>query len=436
MIEPLLEVIPTITIPICFLILFLVYSLLWRVSPVSQEPPVLRSKLPLIGHFLSLLKFKYQYHVNNHKKYNLSAYTLPILGGKLYVASSPQLAASVFEKRTLSFEPLIDSFVRTLVGLDGQGMQLWTDPEFRTAIFRVLYRGLGGQSLADLTTGAVSKAANYFNELPPGQLEVVDFYVWIRKVVATNVMGGFYGDLSPFSDPRVLQSFWTYHDEMHKLLPGIAPSLVAANAYGARTEVIKALETYIRKENDFGDDVPQFTRDRFSAERKFGMSIHDSAKIEVLLATALANVPTLTYWLITHVYNQPELLARIREELLGAVVQDDSTSATELQMTLRLGGIKDRCPLLSSCLQETQRHNIVDSITRTVMKDTAVSDGGRSYLLKAGNSVQMPLSVLHANPNVWGDDADDWVGERSLKLGYMSSPPPGFHPFGGGKHIW
>ncbi|OBR05616.1 Prostacyclin synthase [Colletotrichum higginsianum IMI 349063] len=87
-------------------------------------------------------------------------------------------------------------------------MQLWTDPEFRTAIFRVLYRGLGGQSLADLTTGAVSKAANYFNELPPGQLEVVDFYVWIRKVVATNVMSGFYGDLSPFSEPRVLQSFW------------------------------------------------------------------------------------------------------------------------------------------------------------------------------------------------------------------------------------
>lgn len=133
---------------------------------------------------------------------------MPILGGKLYVASSPQLAASVFEKRTLSFEPLIDGFVRTLVGLDGQGMQLWTDPEFRTAIFRVLYRGLGGQSLADLTTGAVSKAANYFNELPPGQLEVVDFYGWIRKVVATNVMSGFYGDLSPFSDPKVLQSFW------------------------------------------------------------------------------------------------------------------------------------------------------------------------------------------------------------------------------------
>ncbi|TQN68784.1 hypothetical protein CSHISOI_06692 [Colletotrichum shisoi] len=134
--------------------------------------------------------------------------------------------------------------------------------------------------------------------------------------------------------------------------------VAAANAYEARTQVIKALETYIRRKKDFGDDVPQFTRDRFGAERKFGMSIHDSAKIEVLLAAALANVPTLTYWLITHIYNQPELLARMREEVLGAVVQDDSICATGLQMTLRLGGIKIQCPLalLVSSRDATAQH--------------------------------------------------------------------------------
>lgn len=225
----------------------------------------------------------------------------------------------------------------------------------------------------------------------------------------------------------------TYYDEMPKLLPGIAPSVIASKACGARTTMIAALEAYIRKESEYGDEVLQFTKDRFAVEREYGMSVHDGAKIEVLLATALASVSTLTYWILTNVYTNPSLLAEIREELMRAVSEADGD---EDRVTLHVGQLKDRCPLLLSCVKETQRHNIVDSIGRMVSEDTTVSDGSRSYLLRKGSSVQMPLSVLHADPSVWGSDAEGWVGDRFVKLGYGASSPPGFLPFGGGKHIW
>ncbi|KAJ3941460.1 uncharacterized protein N0V96_008169 [Colletotrichum fioriniae] len=249
-----------------------------------------------------------------------------------------------------------------------------------------------------------------------------DLYCWTRETVSRAIMGGFYGKI--------------YHDDMYRLFPGIAPSVIASKAFKARTEVIEALEAYIRREEDFGAEVPQFTRDRFAAERKFEMSMHNSAKIEILLATALANISTLTFWLLSNIYSQPDLLAHIRTELLSAAVTTNRTDQNHVEMTLHLGKIKEHCPLLLSCAQETERHNIVDNITRTVMTDTTISDGGRSYLLKKGNNVQMPLSILHSDAKVWGANPESWQGDRFLNLGYNASSPPGFLPFGGGKHVW
>ncbi|KAI3552759.1 prostacyclin synthase [Colletotrichum abscissum] len=418
----------------CCLVIFLVRSV-WPKVPDSQEPPALQPKIPFIGHLIDLIQMGYKQHVKNHEKFNMTAYSLPILGSKLYVASSPQLASSIFQKRTLSFEPLIDTFVRTLVGMEGRGMDLWTNPEFRTAIFKVLYKGLAGPSLIDLTRSGVSNLATSLDEIPFDQLEPRDFYCWTRETVSRAVMRGFYGKLSPWENSGVMQSFWIYHDDMHRLFPGFAPSVIASKAFKARTEVIEALEAYIKREEDFGAEVPQFTKDRFGAERKFGMSIHNSAKIEILLATALANISTLVFWLLSNIYSQPNLLASIRTELLNAAVTEKRTDQDHIEMTLHLGKIKEHCPLLLSSAQETERHNIVDNITRTVMTDTTISDDGRSYLLKKGNNIQMPLSVLHSDEKVWGANPESWQGDRFLELGYNASSPPGFLPFGGGKHV-
>lgn len=138
----------------------------------------------------------------------MTAYSLPILGSKLYVASSPQLASSIFQKRTLSFEPLIDTFVRTLVGMEGHGMELWTNPEFRTTIFKVLYKGLSGPSLTDLARLGVTNLANSLNEMSLDQFGPRDLYCWTRETVSRAIMGGFYGKLSPWENTAIMQSFW------------------------------------------------------------------------------------------------------------------------------------------------------------------------------------------------------------------------------------
>lgn len=146
----------------------------------------------------------------------MPTYTLPMLGGKLYVTTSVKVASSVFQNRTLTFQPLMDTFVRLLVGMEGKGLELWTSPDFRGAIFKTLYRGLSGQPLADLSAAAGANAADFLNSMGHEEMSVDDFYGWTRKAVSGSVMGGFYGKLSPWKDSEVMDSFWygPYHESV------------------------------------------------------------------------------------------------------------------------------------------------------------------------------------------------------------------------------
>lgn len=44
---------------------FFIYKVFWPVHLDSQEPPILRPKIPFIGHLLSLAQLKYKYHARN-----------------------------------------------------------------------------------------------------------------------------------------------------------------------------------------------------------------------------------------------------------------------------------------------------------------------------------------------------------------------------------
>ncbi|KAF9871981.1 alpha-mannosyltransferase och1 [Colletotrichum karsti] len=436
-------------------VVFVVYKALWPVQLDSQEPPVLRPKIPMIGHLLSLAQLRFEYHLGNHKKYRMQAHTLPILGHKLYVASSPQLAAAVLRARTLSFEPLLAGFADIMLGLEGPGLDMWKTPDYHVAFFKVLHTGMSGKDLYSFTKALVSNTAEFLSGLSREPTEVDDFYEWGRQVLTVAVTTDLYGAKNPLKDPKMRETFWyvtssilttteklttihrTFHDSMHLFLIPASRSLVASTAFKTREQVRALLETYIADENDMAPDVPQFTRDRIAIGRKFGMSPDDISRIELGFTVAsLANTSAILYWLLIHIYGQPDLLARIREELLTVVGETEHlvNSQAERPMTLRLGGMKEKCPLFFSCFQETQRLTAVDNVNRSVVADTTITDDSRSYLLKSGQSVQVPLAILHRDPEVWGADFETWVGDRFLKMGEEAMPTTGFFPFGGGKH--
>jgi cytochrome P450 len=82
--------------------------------------------------------------------------------------------------------------------------------------------------------------------------------------------------------------------------------------------------------------------------------------------------------------------------------------------------------------------------TRTAMEDTVLRDGGgREYLLKKGNVVQMAIGVAHEMEEYWGEGVNEFRPERWLRPKGEGGDGPGsakamrtaFLPFGGGTHL-
>ena len=179
------------------------------------------------------------------------------------------------------------------------------------------------------------------------------------------------------------------------------------------------------------------TLTRHFTNRKYGLDSWNAARLEVgALLGVLANIVPTVFWLITHIYSDTTLLQQIRHELESTSVDHADNGATS---TLRVLTMRERCNLFHATLREVLRCHALGSSVRYVREDILL-DG--KYLLREGMVVQMPMSVLHADRAVWGDDSGVFRPGRFLKAcdhhgasGDLKQTPSAFRPFGGGTSM-
>jgi cytochrome P450/NADPH-cytochrome P450 reductase len=86
---------------------------------------------------------------------------------------------------------------------------------------------------------------------------------------------------------------------------------------------------------------------------------------------------------------------------------------------------------VDAALKETLRlKSTAPGFGVTPIKDTELLGG--VYEVKRGTSLAIVLDALHRDPEVWGDDADDFRPERMLDGGFDRLPPDAWKPFGNG----
>lgn len=179
------------------------------------------------------------------------------------------------------------------------------------------------------------------------------------------------------------------------------------------------------------------TLSRYLINQKYDFDPWNAARLEVgALLGILANIVPTIFWLITHIYADAMLLKQIRRELESTSVdhRDDGAEPTLKVLTMR-----ERCSLLQATFREVLRHHALGSSVRYVREDVYL-DG--KYLLRKDMVVQMPMSVLHADRAIWGDNAGEFRPSRFLKTfenhdssGPLKQTPSAFRPFGGGTSM-
>ncbi|GKT81256.1 prostacyclin synthase [Colletotrichum tofieldiae] len=384
-------------------------------------------------------------------KYPNPILTLPMLSGKVYVVNDPELAQAALRNRSLSFDPFLRDLVKGMANTSAETMKVWDDPAFYGRWVKVLYGGMAGQSLLGLNISAVGKVAARMNEIG-GNVVVEDLYRWNREMFTLASTDSLYGSMNPMrADKRLIEAYCRadfnrdYEGDVHKLMVGLFPSLIAPRGHQGQKLVERAFQSFFDSNLHEGADVPPLVKERRELSKSFNMPSSAAAAIELLfLHGAISNTFPTYYWFFTRIFNQPALVARLREEVQGVIEETDcATDAKGKRVaTLHIEKIEEKCQLLMSCFRETHRLYASGILARKVMADTTISDGKTSYVLKKDCQVQGPQTILHLSPHIWGDDAVEFVGDRFLKMAEKKGEavanfaPRGFLGFGGGKHIW
>jgi cytochrome P450 len=181
--------------------------------------------------------------------------------------------------------------------------------------------------------------------------------------------------------------------------------------------------------------------------RKYGMDTDCIGDFELALVHVSTTnaIPTL-FWNLVQIAADPSLTEDVRKELLTIVSPGSERSGNKREILIDITKFEESCPVLVSSYRETIRLANSQLGTRRVMRDTMVSDGKTSYLLRKGANVMMPSGVTHLSTHIWGPNAKDFDAKRFMRSedqGVVSerekeddrAKKRAYFPFGGGKHL-
>ncbi|KAF7585901.1 hypothetical protein BBP40_009883 [Aspergillus hancockii] len=416
----------------------LIASLLWLVQRRKldpREPPLVSSTIPLVGHLISFLYYGLEYFPATSRKNGLSMFTMDMLFTKVYVIASPELLPAVRRNRNnMSFAPLFNNTAEHAGGIKGHGLQLLREEDSgghglgeKTA--DAMHPALLGNGLDQMNEKMIGILKTLIDKLAMQPDTALDLYEWCTHVVTVASTDAIYGPLNPYNSESNRRAFWAIESNLSLLMMGVAPWLVARKAWKGREQLTQAFMRYYRADGHL--DSSQLTQARWRVQNEGGAALEDIARLEALAALGiLSNTVPTCFWFLFDILSRSDLLNTIRHEIRTGVVSVDSAGVH----TLDLADIREKCPTLTSTLQETLRTRSNSGQLRVIRKDTFLTD---NVLVKAGSILLMPAATINKHNSVWGLDADTFDAQRFNKIdpAEKRAKASGFLSFGTSPHI-
>ncbi|TIC89847.1 25-hydroxycholesterol 7-alpha-hydroxylase [Colletotrichum higginsianum] len=386
----------------------------------KREPPPMKPKIPIVGHLVGMIRHQSRYFKTLENR-NMAVATLPILSGKLYGIWEPTVIQSVYRNRLLSFEPFAVEFAQREIGFSNAMLKVIQETTLLPEFFDCIHKSMTADNLRQMNANALTYVSDALDGVCNGSetFEATNFFVWVRNLMTMATTEALYGPGNPLRNSASLMEDTWYKSFYYTI-------------YKA------ALGEYYGNNRDHHEDASQIVRSRAAVLRKHGISGKEVGMFEVaLLHVATANtIPTL-FWFMVQIFSRPKLADQLREEVLPVARRGSNDD-----VTIDIGTINERCPLLVSCYREAIRLSNQGMGNRKVLEDTTVTDGkGQSYLLKKGCNVQVSAQVLHRLENSWGPDSASFKADRFVvRSGKEHAESEkmkraAFIPFGGGKHL-
>jgi hypothetical protein len=199
----------------------------------SNEPPVVKSLIPYIGHIVGLIRHGTRYYQNLRygsstcilynilivmasSQCKLPIYTLNMMNSKVYVVAGPELINAVNRNsKALAFNPFIAQLGKRITGHDeatGHIVNHNLNGEDGSGYVIELHDKTvaslaPGKDLENMTGVMLQEALVYLQGLEVDP--VVDLYTWTKSLMTICSTRAIYGPENPFSkDASLVDDFW------------------------------------------------------------------------------------------------------------------------------------------------------------------------------------------------------------------------------------
>lgn len=215
--------------------------------------------------------------------------------------------------------------------------------------------------------------------------------------------------------PKVLDDLWKFDNDLFPLMmigiPPWAPLKVVREGCAARSRIMTEMEGLYRRVDqyqhgkpiDFNadmSDISAIALTRSIAYEAHGWTFAERGACDLaLLWGQNANTQPMFFWLLAHVYSNPDLLAQIREEVAPHLSISASGEATDMDIS----GLSKNSPLLKASIFETYR--LVNDVTsiRHISRPITLTQGESKHDLPADTFFSAPLSLANHDPSIYSD---------------------------------
>ncbi|KAL1297659.1 hypothetical protein AAFC00_006214 [Neodothiora populina] len=402
---------------LAFLVLlasFIVYIIQYiRPKHDAREPPLLPTKLPVIGHVIGLIRYGFPYVVNHRRKNQPPIFTIDFGVKKVYVVTSSKIVQAVQRSsNVISVDHLLETAGERIAGIDVAGRKILAHAHhgghsMHKEIVHAMQPALLGSALDKMNVTMASKLNTFIDDfvktMDESATKKVDLFKWCQQAIVVASAEATWGPLNPLNDPAVEQAFHNFDANLGTLILNILPKITSPIAYNAREVVVKAFTDFYNKGGQHSSSA--LAHARWKVQHDGGCSTEDIARLETATVIGVvSNSIVSAFYSVLDIYSRPDLLARLREEIEQNAVVTTQPEEQGVENVIDVARIRDSCPNLISAFQETLRFRSQASPSRAVTEDVLIANG--EYLLKKGSLLFMPSKSINYEAGIWGTKAD------------------------------
>ncbi|KAF2474021.1 cytochrome P450 [Lindgomyces ingoldianus] len=199
------------------------------------------------------------------------------------------------------------------------------------------------------------------------------------------------------------------------------PRIISGDMVQAKDAIVNTFVKYLQLPVDKRSDSAFFVKSMEKMMRDSDVNVEDMAKTVMLHFWAvLGNTYKVAFWVFAHIIYDHDLLLAIQKEVEGGFKGGKYDEEYIFQ----------KCPHLSSMVNETLRLAVASPLVRDVVAPTPV--GGK--VLEPGSRVMVPFHQLHRNRDVWGTEPENLHSDRFVATPKLLNSKS-YRPFGGGSTL-